>query len=72
MNANDWKFDRYVPDLDDIKAELNSSEIYINWVKKNNPGLQDCGEVAWAFSAGFIRGIKWALDKPKFMEVDDG
>lgn len=44
-------------------------QAYRRFLVEHVEGVGDLGELGWAFSAGFNRGIKWAL---KFMEEQDG
>jgi len=61
MKAKDWKFDKYLPDDEDIDAGCNALEAYFNLppIKGRNSAEAECD----AFHAGFTRGIAWALAK---------
>lgn len=63
MKAKDWKFEKYIPDTEDIDAGLDASEIYFALPKIS--GRNRAEESGDAFHAGFNRGIAWQVAKLK-------
>lgn len=61
MKAKNWKFSRYVPDIEDVDAQCNAREAYFSLPPVR--GRNDAEELMDAFDSGFIRGIAWLIAK---------
>lgn len=61
MKAKDWKFDRYIPDAEDVDAQCSAAEAYFKSIGLNTDEVS-------SFFAGFNRGIAWAIAKQKSKE----
>ncbi|HUT15276.1 MAG TPA: hypothetical protein VMY98_03430 [Anaerolineae bacterium] len=62
-----WRFERFVPGMEDSEAELQAAQ---QWTKavQERPVQFSSGEVTdpivqWAFSCGFNRGASWMQHK---------
>ena len=60
MKAKDWKFDRQIPDAEDIEAKIKACEAYLELADRCNLGDLHKSDY---FNAGFMRGLNWAINK---------
>lgn len=66
MKAEDWKFDRYIPDAEDIEAVCKATEAYFSLPEIK--GLNEAEREGDAFHSGFMRGIAWCIAKRKLKD----
>lgn len=57
MKAEDWKFDKFLPDHEDVTAVCKAAEAYFELCGADIPHEVSC------FHAGFNRGADWMLAK---------
>lgn len=62
MKSDEWKFEKYIPDLDDIDVAMNE---YRRFSEKPRIKMNESERNAFIFNAGFYRGMSWALAKMK-------
>ena len=64
-----WQFERFVPDDEDLDAELNAGDQWAEALKERpvifRDGAVDPKDIAirYAFTCGFYRGASWMRDK---------
>ena len=63
MKGKDWKFDGWVPDLDDVDAQLKALDGYF---EKPLPIMNQAEATIHAFNSGFYRGCGWHRDRYAF------
>jgi hypothetical protein len=63
VKANEWKFDRYIPDKEDVEALDKSLTELFQVHEQRHVVMNPSEERVYFFNAGFYRGIKWVMDR---------
>ena len=61
MKAEDWDFDKYLPNLEDLKAIEKERKKWFTFCDKLQ--MNPIEESTSSFDAGFWRGIAWCMAK---------
>ena len=65
MKAKDWKFDKYLPDAEDVEARHKALEAYFSLLHPVISSRNQAEKESDAFCAGFNRGIAWNIAKTR-------
>jgi hypothetical protein len=61
VKAEDWDFDKYIPNLEDLKAIQKERERWFRFCDKLQ--MNPIEESTSSFDAGFWRGLTWCMAK---------
>ena len=61
MKASDWKFEKFIPDLEDMEAEAKAGVQFLD--KMKNCEFRVPAPEVHAFTCGFFRGCAWMKAK---------
>jgi hypothetical protein len=65
MKAKDWKFDKYLPDAEDVEAQYKALDAFFSLLHPVISKQSQAERELSIFCAGFNRGIAWNIAKTR-------